>query len=65
MNIAVYFDIPVIELERAINFYGSVFDIQLERADIDGNDMLAEGAAEFKDCEGNRIALSARYDRTV
>lgn len=117
MNIAIHFEIPVRDLGRAIRFYERVFELALERASIDGNEMalfplneaapgcsgalvkgesyvpsldgtriylrvddialtlsraLAAGAevlypvtrvsetirvAEFKDCEGNRIAL--------
>ncbi len=44
-----YFEIPVSDLERAIAFYGAVFDCELERIEVDGNQMatfpsLAGGA---------------------
>lgn len=34
-----YFEIPVTDLDRAVEFYESVFEVQLERATIDGYDM--------------------------
>lgn len=112
-----YFEVPVVDLERAIAFYRHVLGVELELTEIDGNEMalfpdaeggpngaLAKGesyapsldgtriyfavadiegtltraverggevlypttaigehgfVAEFRDCEGNRIALSA------
>ncbi|WP_429039063.1 VOC family protein [Aeromonas media] len=39
MNIAIHFEIPVQDLERAIRFYEGVFEIALERVHIDGNEM--------------------------
>ncbi len=116
-NIGTYFEIPVNDMERAINFYSFIFDCELSRDNIHGNEMaffpftnevsgitgaLAQGetykpsingtliylntpeidhsiskiikaggeilfpktavpdygfVAEFKDCEGNRVAL--------
>ena len=38
-NPAVYFEIPVTDLERAINFYSAVFQFQFEKDMIDGNEM--------------------------
>lgn len=35
----VYFEISVIDLARAIKFYSSVFECELERVEIDGNEM--------------------------
>jgi predicted enzyme related to lactoylglutathione lyase len=32
-----YFEIPVLDLERAIKFYSATFECKLERLDIDGN----------------------------
>ena len=34
-----YFEIPVTDLDRAVEFYESVFELQLERATVDGYDM--------------------------
>ena len=49
MNIAIHFEIPVQDLERAIRFYEALFEIVLERAHIDGNEMalfpLLDGVA--------------------
>ena len=49
MNIAIHFEIPVQDLTRAIRFYEAVFEITLERAQIDGNEMalfpLLDGVA--------------------
>ena len=39
MNIAIHFEIPVQDLERAIRFYEGVFETVLERVQIDGNEM--------------------------
>ena len=39
MNIAIHFEIPVQDLTRAIRFYEALFEIALERAQIDGNEM--------------------------
>ena len=34
-----YFEIPVTDLDRAVRFYATVFEVQLERTVIDGYDM--------------------------
>lgn len=34
-----YFEIPVLNLDRAIGFYEYVFDVTLEKTDIDGHEM--------------------------
>lgn len=39
MNPVSYFEIPVIDLERAMRFYGAVFDTVFECARVDGNDL--------------------------
>jgi predicted enzyme related to lactoylglutathione lyase len=38
-NIGAYFEIPVIDLDRAINFYQSLLGIELERGSIHGYEM--------------------------
>ena len=38
-NIGAYFEIPVTDLDRAINFYQSLLDIVLERGSIHGYEM--------------------------
>ncbi|WP_256351210.1 VOC family protein [Aeromonas sp. sif0611] len=49
MNIAIHFEIPVQDLERAIRFYEALFEIALERVHIDDNEMalfpLLDGVA--------------------
>jgi predicted enzyme related to lactoylglutathione lyase len=49
-----YFEIPVNDLERAISFYGAVFGCQLDRVDVDGNQM-----ANFPSLEGGSGASGA------
>ena len=120
-NLGTYFEIPVNDMERAINFYSKVFDVEFSKETIHGCEMafipysegegisgsLAKGeiykpsiegsliylsttsidetmakaiqnggeelfpktsvselsfSAEFKDCEGNRIALFERLN---
>ena len=52
MNIAIHFEIPVQDMERAIRFYEGVFETVLERVQIDGNEMalfpLESGTAGLK-----------------
>lgn len=39
LSFVTYFEIPVLDLDRAIAFYSRLFGITLERAVIDGNAM--------------------------
>lgn len=72
MNIAIHFEIPVRDLARAIRFYERVFGLELERVNIDGNDMalfplddaapgcsgaLAMGESYVPNLDGTRIYL--------
>lgn len=72
MNIAIHFEIPVQDLVRAICFYEQVFELELERASIDGNEMalfpldeaapgcsgaLARGESYVPSLDGTRIYL--------
>ncbi|MGN4933624.1 VOC family protein [Aeromonas rivipollensis] len=72
MNIAIHFEIPVQDLTRAIRFYEAVFEIALERAHIDGNEMalfplldgmagcsgaLAKGESYVPSQDGTRVYL--------
>ena len=72
MNIAIHFEIPVRDLARAIRFYEQVFELELERASIDGNEMalfpldeeapgcsgaLAMGESYVPSLDGTRIYL--------
>lgn len=61
-NPVCYFEIPVVDLERAIAFYQSVFQCELQRASIDGNEMalfpadpLAAGASGALACGGSYV----------
>lgn len=53
MRGVLYVEIPVDDLERAIGFYQHVFEVELERMQIDGNDM-----AMFPRGEGGGVALA-------
>ncbi|MGY3904680.1 VOC family protein [Aeromonas lusitana] len=72
MNIAIHFEIPVRDLARAIRFYEQVFELELERTSIDGNEMalfpldeaapgcsgaLARGESYVPSLDGTRIYL--------
>ncbi|MFM5245157.1 VOC family protein [Aeromonas caviae] len=72
MNIAIHFEIPVQDMERAIRFYEGVFETVLERVQIDGNEMalfplesgtagcsgaLAKGESYVPSLDGTRIYL--------
>lgn len=48
---AVYFEIPVLDLDRAARFYGDLLGVTLERTEIDGNQ-----AALFPTVEGVGIS---------
>ena len=39
VNIGAFFEIPVVYMERAINFYQALLDIEFERGSIHGYDM--------------------------
>lgn len=81
MNIAIHFEIPVQDLERAIRFYEGVFETVLERVQIDGNEMalfplhegqegssgaLAKGESYVPSLDGTRIYLQVTdIERTL
>jgi uncharacterized protein len=54
MNPVSYFEIPVLDMDRAIRFYVAVFGYAFERATVDGNDM-----AFFPHAEGGNGASGA------
>ena len=73
ITIAVYFEIPVTDMKRAMAFYTRVFGIEFKRVMIDGNDMalfpfseqaegcsgaLAKGESYVPSLDGVRIYLS-------
>ena len=81
VNIGMHFEIPVTDMQRAIAFYSAVFDIEFERADIDGNEMalfplidgaegcsgaLAKGESYVPSLDGTRIYLTVNnIDRVM
>ena len=46
MNPVFYFEIPVADMDRAVRFYSTVFDLELTRQTIDGYDMALFPRAE-------------------
>ncbi|MBK7447201.1 MAG: VOC family protein [Ignavibacteria bacterium] len=38
-NPAVYFEIPVVDIDRAIEFYSTVFNFSFDKQEIDNNEM--------------------------
>ena len=38
-NPAVYFEIPVVDIDRAIGFYSTVFNFSFDKQEIDNNEM--------------------------
>ena len=60
-NPLTYFEIPVIDLERAVGFYEAVFGCKLERATIDGNQMAVfPGTPSAPGCIG-ALAMGPTY----
>ena len=51
-NIGAYFEIPVVDMERAINFYESLLETELERGTIHGYEMA------FFPYEHNGVGIS-------
>ena len=76
-----YFEIPVSDMDRAIEFYEVVFSVSLERTTIDGNEMalfpfdeggggisgaLAKGDSYVPSASGPRIYFSVEdIDKTL
>lgn len=73
MNPVFYFEIPVQNMDRAVEFYSKTFSITFERQNIDGNDMalfpyepgsegatgaLAKGDSYKPSLKGTRIYFS-------
>lgn len=75
VNVVTSFEIPVHDLDRAIRFYEAVFETDLERQDIDGNQMalfpwdpdapgvsgaLAQGESYVPGPSGTRLYFGTR-----
>jgi uncharacterized protein len=81
INAVTYFEIPVLDLERAIAFRQAVFSVEFERQRIDGNEMaqfplregqfgasgaLAKGDSYIPSKDGTRICFdTAGIDLTL
>jgi uncharacterized protein len=74
-NPVIYFEIPVRDMDRAINFYSKTFDMTFERKKIDGNEMalfpyqpsgegatgaLAKGDSYEPSLKGTRVYFSTQ-----
>jgi predicted enzyme related to lactoylglutathione lyase len=75
INPAIYFEIPVRDMDRAISFYSKTFDVTFERKEIDGNEMalfpyqpsgegatgaLAKGDSYEPSLKGTRVYFSTQ-----
>lgn len=74
-NPVCFFEIPVHDLDRAIAFYQAVFDCQLQKASVDGNEMaffpleegegisgsLAKGDSYVPGTQGPRIYFRSNH----
>ena len=61
MNPVVYFEIPVLDMERARVFYERVFRVSLEVRDIDGNEMALFPYAESQPGASGALARGSSY----
>jgi predicted enzyme related to lactoylglutathione lyase len=75
MTRAVFFEIPVVDLPRAMDFYGHVFGVAFQITTIDGNEMaffpdvagddgasgaLAQGESYVPALDGTRVYLAVQ-----
>lgn len=61
MNPVTYFEIPVVDMERAIEFYQSVFGVSLTRSTIDGHDMALFPSNEQSPGAAGALAKGESY----
>jgi uncharacterized protein len=64
-NPGVYFEIPVLDMERAIRFYTAVFGYSFEREEIHGNSMALFPLDESKDGITGALAKGKIYKPTL
>ena len=57
-----YFEIPVADMERAIDFYQRVFEVELERTELDGHDMALFPADEVGPGASGALARGESYE---
>lgn len=61
MNPVSYFEIPVVDLDRAVMFYGAVFGCAFERNHVDGNEMAFFPYAESRPGASGALAKGDSY----
>ncbi|WP_431509606.1 VOC family protein [Variovorax sp. DAIF25] len=61
MNPVSYFEIPVLDMDRAIRFYEAVFGHALERASVDGNEMAFFAHAPGREGASGALAKGDSY----
>lgn len=61
MNQVSYFEIPVLDMARAIRFYEAVFCQSLERASVDGNEMAFFAHAPGREGASGALAKGKSY----
>lgn len=64
-NPVVYVEIPVIDLDRAVRFYGSVFGFRFQRERIDGNEMALFPFADSARGISGALAKGSVYKPTL
>ena len=65
MNLLSYFEIPVNDLDRAVDFYEKVLEIALEKTTVDGYPMALFPAAEGEGGPSGALAQGDVYVPTV
>ena len=60
-NPVVHFEIPVKDFERAISFYEAIFDYELKRIEVDGNQMAFFPADENANGISGALAHGESY----
>ena len=63
-NPVVYFEIPVIEIDRAIKFYNAVFGFEFDKENIDNNEMALFPFADEKSGISGALAKGEIYKPT-
>jgi predicted enzyme related to lactoylglutathione lyase len=61
MALVSWFEVPVVDLERAVAFYEHVFGIELERTVIDGHPMALFPEADEPGSAGGALATGDSY----
>lgn len=64
-NPVVYFEIPVLDIERAVRFYGAVFNLQFEKEIIDSNEMALFPFVQHASGISGALAKGEIYKPTI